>query len=161
MSGLTGRMAIMALGLVVVASPTAAQRRVRGGRAVLVQPPTVGFRLGYDFQPDHVFLGGQFNFPVGRRWALAPSAEFYPGLSGSPFRLNADLKYHPPTVYGLFYVGGGFAYLHANGASDTGGNLFAGWEGRRARPFKPFLEARFVFASNTSFNILAGLNFPL
>ncbi|HKW41707.1 MAG TPA: hypothetical protein VJN39_10715 [Gemmatimonadales bacterium] len=161
MSGLSGRMAIMALGLVVVASPAAAQRRVRGGRAVLVERPAVGFRLGYDFQPDHVFLGGQFTFPVARRWALVPSAEFYPGLSGSPFRLNADLKFHPPTVYGLFYVGGGFAYLHANGASDTGANLFAGWEGRRARPFKPFLEAKFVFADNTSFNVLAGLNFPL
>jgi len=61
----------------------------------------------------------------------------------------------------LFYFGAGFAYLHASDASDAGANLFAGWEGRRARPFKPFLEAKVVFAGNTSFNVLAGLNFPL
>jgi hypothetical protein len=156
-----GRMMILALGFAVIASTGEAQRRVRGGRAVLVDQPAVGPRIGYDFQPDHVFLGAQLDIPVGRRWALVPSAEFYPGLSGTPFRLNADLKFHPPTVYGLFYVGGGFAYLHANGASDTGADVFAGWEGRRARPFKPFLEAKFVFADNTSFNVLAGLNFPL
>ena len=64
-------------------------------------------------------------------------------------------------MYGFFYVGGGFAYLHASGASDAGANLFAGWEGRRARPFKPFLEGKFVFADHTSFNVEAGLNFPL
>jgi hypothetical protein len=39
--------------------------------------------------------------------------------------------------------------------------VFAGWEGRRARPFKPFLEAKFLFATTTSFNILAGINVPL
>ena len=61
----------------------------------------------------------------------------------------------------MFYVGGGFAYRHASGAGDAGANLFAGWEGRRARPFKPFLEAKFVFADNSSFNVEAGLNFPL
>jgi hypothetical protein len=158
---LTVRVAIVVVGLAVVATTVQGQRRVRGGRAVRVERPSVGPRIGYDFHVDHVFVGGQLNLPVGRRWGLEPSAEFYPGLSGSLFRLNADLKYHPPTVYGLFYVGAGFAYLHASGASDAGGNLFAGWEGRRARPFKPFLEAKLVFANNTSFNVLAGLNFPL
>jgi hypothetical protein len=157
----TGRVAIVALGLAVVATGAEAQRRVRGGRAVLIERPSLGPRIGYDFDADHVFIGGQLNLPVGRRWGLVPSAEFYPGLTGSPFRLNADLKYHPPTVYGLFYLGAGFAYLHANGASDTGANVFAGWEGRRARPVKPFLEAKFVFAARTAFNVLAGLNFPL
>jgi len=160
--GLTVRVAVVTLALVVVATTGAeAQRRVRGGRAVRVERPSVGPRIGYDFDADHVFIGGQLNLPVGHRWGLVPSAEFYPGLTGSPYRLNVDLKYHPPTVYGLFYVGGGFAYLHANGASDAGANVFAGWEGRRARPFKPFLEGKFVFADNTSFNLEAGLNFPL
>jgi len=158
---LTVRVAIVVAGLAAVATMAQGQRRMRGGRAVMVDRPAVGPRIGYDFDVKHVFIGGQLNLPVGRRWGLVPSAEFYPGLTGSPFRLNADLKYHPPTVYGLFYLGAGFAYLHANGASDTGANIFAGWEGRRAQPFKPFLEAKFVFANNTSFNILTGLNFPL
>ena len=149
MSGVTLRIAMVVLGLVVTATAAEAQRRVRGGRAVLVDRPGIGPRIGYDFDFDHVFLGGQLNLPVGRRWALAPSAEFYPGANGSPFRLNADLKYHPPTVYGLFYFGAGFAYLHSNGASDAGANVFGGGEGRRSRPFKPFLEAQFVFADIT------------
>src|SRR3989475_166975 len=79
----------------------------------------------------------------------------------SPYRVNADLKYHPPTVYGFFYLGGGFAYVHAAGEGHGGGNVFAGWEGRRARPFKPFLEGKFVFSYTTSFNIEGGINFPL
>ncbi len=137
MTRLTVRVAIVVAGLAVVATAAQGQRRVRGGRAVRVERPSVGPRIGYDFDVDHVFIGGQLNLPVGRRWD------------------------HPPTVYGLFYFGAGFAYLHANGASDTGANLFAGWEGRVARPFKPFLEAKFVFADNTSFNVLAGLSFPL
>lgn len=157
----TVRVGIVLAGLALVATSAQAQRRMRGGRAVMVDRPSVGPRVGYDFDADHVFVGGQFNLPVGRRWALVPSAEFYTGVTGTPYRLNADLKYHPPTVYGFFYFGVGFAYLHASGGSDSGADIFAGWEGRRARPFKPFLEGKFVFADNTSFNILGGINFPL
>jgi hypothetical protein len=160
-SRLTVRIALACAALAVVAAPGQGQRRMRGGRAVMVDQPSIGPRLGYDFNADHLFLGGQLNLPVGRRVALAPSAEFYPGATGSPFRLNVDLKYHPPTVYGFFYVGAGFAYLHSTGFSDVGANVFAGWEGRRARPFKPFLEGKFVLADNTSFNLEAGINFPL
>lgn len=158
---LMGRGAVALAALVVAATTVQAQRRIRGGRAVLVEQPSVGPRVGYDFNADHAFVGGQFNLPVGLRWALAPSAEFYPGLGGSPYRLNVDLKFHPPTLYGLFYIGGGFAYEHAAGAGSAGGDVFAGWEGRRARPVKPFLEGKFVFTSTTSFNLEAGLNFPL
>jgi hypothetical protein len=134
---------------------------MRGGRAVLVDPPSVGARVGYDFDIDRVFVGGQFNLPVGRRVALVPSVELFPGATGSPYRLNVGLKYHPPTVYGFFYFGGGFTYLHAAGAGHGGGNVFAGWEGRQSRPFRPFLEGKFVFVDHTSFNLDAGINFPL
>jgi len=117
---LTLRIGVVVAGLVALSTTAQGQRRVRGGRAVLVDRPAVGPRVGYDFDADHVFVGGQLNLPVGR-----------------------------------------FAYRHASGAGDAGANLFAGWEGRRARPFKPFLEAKFVFADNSSFNVEAGLNFPL
>ena len=153
------RVALVLLGLGVVASPGQAQRRVRRGRAVRVERPSAGARIGYDFDRDHAFVGGQMNLPVGRRWQLVPSAELYPGETGSPYRLNADLKYHPPTAYGFFYFGGGFAFLHSTGNSHAGANAFAGWESRRARPFKPFAEAKLVFASTTSFDIEGGLNF--
>jgi len=159
--GLTARIAMAMLGLALVVSTAAAQRRVRGGRAVRVERPGIGPRLGYDFDVDHAVLGGQFNFPVGRRWALVPSADFYLGVNGTPYRINADLKFHPPTVYGFFYFGGGLALLHASGNTDTGANVFAGLEGRRYLPVKPFLEARFVFSNATSFNILGGINFPI
>ena len=61
----------------------------------------------------------------------------------------------------MFYFGGGLAILHSSGNNDTGLNVFGGWEGRRAYPMRPFAEAKLVFASSTSFNILGGLRFPI
>jgi len=153
------------LGLLVAAlavAPASAQRRARsGGSGFVMPPPSIGPLLGYDFDASHVFLGGLLNLPVGRRFTLRPSMEFYTGTSGTPYRLNVDLKYHPPTAFGLFYLGGGLAIRHAAGNNDTGVNAFAGWEGRRARPFRPFAEAKLVFASTTSFNLLGGIAFPI
>jgi len=147
----------------MAAAPAPAQRRARarGGAGFVMPPLSVGPLLGYDFDVDHLFLGGVFNIPVARRFTLRPSMEFYTGLTGTPYRLNVDLKYHPPTAFGLFYFGGGLAILHSSGNNDTGVNAFAGWEGRRARPFRPFAEAKLVLASNTSFNVLGGIAFPL
>jgi len=153
------------LGLLVAAlavAPVSAQRRARsGGSGFVMPPPSIGPLVGYDFDASHVFLGGLLNIPVGRRFTLRPSMEFYTGISGTPYRLNVDLKYHPPTAFGLFYFGGGLAIRHAAGNNDTGVNAFAGWEGRRARPFRPFAEAKLVFASTTSFNLLGGIAFPI
>ena len=152
--------ALLALALLATSAP--AQRRARRAAAADgAPPPAVGARVGYDFDANHLFLGGQFEFPVARRLRLVPSLEVYPGVSGTPYRANIDLKVHPATRYGFFYFGGGLAILHASGNSNTGVNGFAGWEGRRLRPFRPFLEGKFVFANNTSFNLLGGLNFPL
>ena len=147
----------------MAAAPAPAQRRARarGGAGFVMPPLSVGPLLGYDFDVDHLFLGGVLNIPVARRFTLRPSMELYTGLTGTPYRLNVDLKYHPPTAFGLFYFGGGLAILHSSGNNDTGVNAFAGWEGRRARPFRPFAEAKLVLASNTSFNILGGIAFPL
>src|SRR5437764_15185474 len=100
----------------------------------MVDRPGLGPRVGYDFNVDHLFLGGHLNLPVGRRWAPVPSGEFYPGQTGSLFRLNADLKYHPRTVYALIYFGAGIAYLPARGASGVGASLLACRGGRRSPP---------------------------
>src|SRR2546429_8451734 len=115
---------------------------MRGGRAVRVERPGVGPRVGYDFDADHAFLGGQFNFPVGRRWALAPSADFYLGETGTPYRLNVDVRYHPPTAYGLFYFGGGLALLPASGDTDTRANVFRGGGGPGSHPLETVPPAR-------------------
>src|SRR2546430_10482509 len=117
-SGVTVRVAVVVAGLVVVATMAQGQRRIRGGRAVMVDRPAVGPRIGYDFDVDRVFVGGQLNLPVGRRWGLVPSAEFFPGQNGSPFRLNADLKYHPPTAYGPFHFGAGVPLPHPSRRKD-------------------------------------------
>jgi len=151
--------ALLALALLATSAP--AQRRGRRAADGGAPPPAVGARIGYDFDLNAMFLGGQFEFPVARRLRLVPSLELYPGVTGTPYRANIDLKVHPATRYGFFYFGGGLAILHASGNSDTGVNGFAGWEGRRLRPFRPFLEGKLVFASSTSFNLLGGLNFPL
>src|SRR2546428_12661510 len=115
-----------------VASTAVAQRRARRGLAFGPPPPSVGFRVGYDFDADHTFLGGQFNLPVGRRWTLVPSDEFYLGATGAPYRLNADLKNHPPTAFGLFYFGGGFPCFHPRGVGEPGRDPVSGWGGRGA-----------------------------
>ena len=163
MKAITLRVLVAASAMMIVATTVSAQRRGRGGGGAgfVVPPPSVGPLLGYDFDASHLFLGGVFNIPVGRRFTLRPSMEFYTGSTGTPYRLNVDLKYHPPTAFGLFYFGGGLALLHSAGTNHTGVNAFAGWEGRRARPFRPFAEAKLVFASSTSFNILGGIAFPL
>src|SRR2546425_3052874 len=125
------RMLVALVALATVASTADAQRRARRGQALIGAPrPSVGLRIGYDFDADHTFFGGQFNLPVGRRWTLVPSAELYLGVTGTPYRLNADLKYRPPTALGLFYFGGGFAYFHASGGGGAGGDEVSGGGGR-------------------------------
>src|SRR5207245_6833485 len=61
------RMVVALVALAAVASTADAQRRARRGLAFGPPPPSVGFRVGYDFDADHTFLGGSFNLPVWRR----------------------------------------------------------------------------------------------
>ena len=49
MTRLTVRVAIVVAGLAAVATMAQGQRRMRGGRAVMVDRPAVGPRIGYDF----------------------------------------------------------------------------------------------------------------
>ncbi|PYP70855.1 MAG: hypothetical protein DMD36_05385, partial [Gemmatimonadetes bacterium] len=70
MKALAVRSAVILVGLTLLAPPARAQRRVRRGRAVRVERPSAGPRIGYDFELSHVFVGGQANLPVGRRWQL-------------------------------------------------------------------------------------------
>src|SRR2546427_1213856 len=147
------RMVVALVALATVASTADAQRRAGRGQALIGAPrPSVGFRIGYDFDADHPFFGGQFNLPVGRRWTLVPSAEFYFGVTGTPYRLNADLRYRPPTAFGLFYFGGGFAYFHASGGGDAGAHAVAGGGGRGGEPVQPLPEAEPGFRDHTALN---------
>src|SRR2546425_12344257 len=74
------RMLVALVALATVAATADAQRRARRGQALIGAPrPSVGFRIGYDFDADHTFFGGQFHLPVGRRWTLGASADLYLG----------------------------------------------------------------------------------
>src|SRR5260370_11948042 len=91
--------ALLALAL-LAPSAQAQRRRAAGGDGA--PPPAVGARIGYDFDANQMFLGGQFEFPVGRRLRLVPSLELYPGGSGAPPPPHPDPKIHPPPPPPLF-----------------------------------------------------------
>src|SRR3989454_3882534 len=147
-------MVVALVALATVASTADAQRRAGRGQALIGAPrPSVGFRIGYDFDADHTFFGGQFNLPVGRRWTLVPSAEFYFGVTGTPYRLNADLRYRPPTAFGLFYFGGGFAYFHASGGGGAGANAVPGGGGPRGVPVKTLLGGQLAVRGRTPLTV--------
>src|SRR5258708_18811320 len=73
--------ALLALAL-LAPSAQAQRRRAAGGDGA--PPPAVGARIGYDFDANQMFLGGQFEFPVGRRLRLRPAAAPGPDRSREP-----------------------------------------------------------------------------
>ena len=53
--------------------------------------------------------------------------------------------------------GGGLNLLHGTGWSDSNLNLFTGLESRRGRT-RPYVEARFILGSGSTFQVAGGLN---
>src|SRR2546426_7806930 len=104
----------------MAAAPAPAQRRARarGGAGFVMPPLSVGPLLGYDFDVDHLFLGGGVNIPAAPRFTVRASVELYTGGTGTPYRLNVDLKYHPPTAFWLVYFCGGLALLPSSRNHD-------------------------------------------
>jgi hypothetical protein len=154
------RVALGLLLVALVASPADAQRRARR-RAAATAAPSYGPHLGYNFDVDELLIGAQLSWPMTPQLDLYPTFDYYLVSGGSLWSLNADLKYRPPTRYGAWYVGGGLNWSHAssggNGASDTGLNLLTGLEGRRGRS-RPYVEAKIILGSGSSFQIVGGLS---
>ena len=149
--------------LTAVTGSLEAQRR--GARSRAAAPaPRLGAHLGYNFDADAAILGAQASFALAPSFDLYPSFDFYLVDAGSFWGLNLDVRYRPPTRYGLFYVGGGINYSRFSnngfGGNDTNLNLVGGVEGRRRRA-TPYGELRLIIGSGSSFQIVGGVSWRL
>src|SRR5881394_2322060 len=102
--------------------------------------------------------GGRRSIPVPRM--VTTSATTSTRMVPSSAR-SFDLKWHPPTRNGAWYVGGGLNWSHAssggNSGSDTGLNLLTGLESRRG-PTRPYVEAKFILDNGSSFQLVGGIS---
>ena len=155
MKGILLRVTLVVLLLMVVASAADAQRRTRRRSVATTSGPRYGPHIGYNFDVKELLLGAQLSWPITPQMDLYPTFDYYFVSPGSLWALNFDLKYRPPTRYGAWYVGGGLNLLGGTGGSDTNLNLLTGLEGRRGRT-RPYVEARFILGSGSSFQIVGG-----
>ena len=122
------------------------------------QRSNFGLHAGYNFDLDEGLIGAQIHMP------LTPSIEFYPSFdyylvdSGTQLGFNVDLKFRTPGT--PLYFGGGLNILHTTGNSDTGFDLFGGFETRYGRTH-PYSEGRGLFHDTSSFQLLFGINITL
>jgi len=156
------RIVIVLVAAIVVTEPAHGQRRRAARRAAArasIGGPEIGGHLGYNFDIDRALFGVQVSFPVARRVEFYPSFDYYAGSGGSAWGVNFDFKLRPPARYQFWYGGTGLNVFHA-GSTSSHLNLFAGFAGRPG-PFRPYAEARLILFDGTSFQLAAGLSFPL
>ncbi|HEV2670436.1 MAG TPA: hypothetical protein VGU74_05045 [Gemmatimonadales bacterium] len=153
----TSRMLVLLVLLALAASTADAQRRSRRRAAATTPGPEYGAHIGYDFDGDDVLLGAQLAWPITPHLDFYPTFDIYFDNGATPWALNFDLKYRPPTRYRAWYVGGGLNLLHGSGNTDTNLDLFTGLEARSGRTH-PYVEGRFILASSTIFQLVAGLS---
>lgn len=156
------RVLIVLLLVALTASTADAQRRSRRrGGAAVNSGPTYGAHLGYNFDADALLIGAQLTYPFTPDLGFYPTFDYYFVSAGSLYSLNFDLKWHPPTRRGVWYVGGGLNWSHASsggvGGSDTGLNLLTGLEGRRGRT-RPYVEGKFIIDNGSTFQLVGGIS---
>ncbi len=117
-----------------------------------------GLHGGYNFDLDEGLVGAQIHMPLTRSIELYPSFDYYLVDAGTLIGFNGDLKFRTPGT--PLYFGGGLNILRAGGNSDTGVNLFGGFETRYGRTH-PYLEGRGLFHDGSSFQLLFGINITL
>ena len=117
-----------------------------------------GLHGGYNFDLNEGLVGAQIHMPLTRSIELYPSFDYYLVDTGTRIGFNGDLKFRTPGT--PLYFGGGLNVLRASGSSDTGLNLFGGFETRYGRTH-PYVEGRGLFHDNTSFQLLFGINITL
>jgi hypothetical protein len=156
--GILLRVTMVVLLLAVAASTVEAQRRTRRRPAAAAAGPRYGAHLGYNFDVEELLLGAQLSWPMAPNIDLYPTFDYYFVSGGSLWALNFDVKYRPPTRYGVWYVGGGLDLMHSSpGGSNTNLNLLTGLEGRRGRS-RPYVEARFILGNGSTFQIAGGVS---
>lgn len=117
-----------------------------------------GLHGGYNFDIEEGSLGAQMHFPLSYSIELYPSFDYYFVSSGNLLGFSGDLKFRAPGT--PLYFGGGVNILTGSGNSDTGFDLFGGFETRYGQTH-PFIEARGLFHDNSSLQLLFGLNVTL
>jgi len=135
---------------------------VLGGGRAEAQRSHIGPHAGYNFDFDEALIGAQAHLPLTRSVELYPSFDYYFVDGGKLLGFNGDLEFRAPR--GPLYFGGGVNVLRASAgagrSSDTGINLFAGFETRYGVTH-PYIEARGLLHETRSFQLLFGLNVTL
>ena len=117
-----------------------------------------GIHGGYNFDLEEGLIGAQMHMPVGRSIEFYPSFDYYLIDNGTLVGFNGDLKFRSPGT--PLYFGGGLSVLSGGGNSNTGFNLFGGFETRYGRTH-PYVEGRGVFHDGSTFQLLFGINVTL
>ncbi len=125
---------------------------------------SIGLRFGTDFDAAgqdsyQTIVGGQIDRRLSHRWHVAASLNLYPMASGGPLWASADVKYRPPFVTELVYLGTGVtAPDHGAARNRVGADVVIGAEPQRVGPLRPFIEGKWVIFHNyTSFTLQGGL----
>lgn len=117
-----------------------------------------GVHGGYNFDIEEGLIGAQMHMPIGRSLEFYPSFDYYLLNTGSLVGFNADLKFTAPGS--PLYFGGGLNILSGGGNSETGPDLFGGFETRYGRTH-PYVEGRFLFHNGSTFQLLFGINITM
>lgn len=117
-----------------------------------------GLHGGYNFDIDEGLIGAQMHLPISSSIELYPSFDYYFVSTGNLLGFNGDLKFRTPGT--PLYFGGGLSILSGDGNSDTGFDLFGGFETRYGRTH-PYVEGRALFHNGSAFQVLFGINVTL
>lgn len=129
-----------------------------GVTRAMAQRSHFGLHGGYNFDFEEGSIGAQMHLPLTSSIELYPSFDYYFVSSGTLLGFNGDLKFRTPGT--PLYFGGGVGILSGGGNSDTGFNLFGGFETRYGQTH-PYVEGRALFHNNSTFQLLFGINVTL
>ena len=151
-------LAFAVLAVVFPSSAHAQRRRMRARSAPITEKPEIGGHIGYNFDAKHMFIGVQGTVPIAPQVDFYPSLDYYTISGASEWSLNLDFKLRPPKAP-RFYFGPGLNLFHAGG-THSHLNLFGGWEAATGS-LRPYVEARELIGSGSSFQITGGVNLVL
>lgn len=131
---------------------------------VTIKATSIGLRFGTDFDAagqdsSQMIIGAQLDRRLNHRWHVTASLNIYPGISDGAVWASGDVKYCPPIVIEMLYLGTGVtAPAHGAHRNRAGVDVLFGAEPQRVGPVRPFVEAKWViFRSYTSFTLQGGL----
>ena len=125
----------------------------------------VGPRIGYYFDAEKLFLGGDLLTPIAKSIYFNPNVEYVFADNATYMTFNADFHYDFPSQTPRFvWLGAGLAGLYLNpdgpteGDNDLGLNLLAG-VGLGHGTVIPYFQGKAILSNNTEFVIGFGVRF--